>query len=252
MAKIEDRLSALAKLQSIDSQLDKILILRGSLPEEVADLEDDVEGLETRKGRILDDIKDLEQNIADRNNNIKHYGEMIKKYEGQLDNVKNNREFDALNKEIEYANLEILTSERKIRQFKEQIEQKQVLVDETQVRVDERNADLEEKKKELEQIMSDTAKEEEKLREVSGEAEKDIEDRVLRAYKKIRNNMRNGLAVVSTDRNACGGCFAVIPPQIHLELRQKKKLIVCENCGRILVDASFFSDAQETIAPVAE
>lgn len=245
MEKTEDLLRALAKLQSIDSKLDSLVKLRGSLPEEVADLEDDIEGFETRRNRIQEDIDALELEIAKRNNNISHYSEEISKYETQLNDVKNNREYEVLQKEIEYANLEILTSEKKIRQFREQIEQKQVLLDETQRQIDERNADLEAKKKELEVIIEETRIEENKLQEESDIASEKVEARILNNYRNVRNNMRNGLAVVSTDREACGGCFAIVPPQVHLELRQKKKLIVCENCGRILVDQSFFDEVSD-------
>ena len=240
MDKVEKLLSALAKLQQIDSELDRILTLRGSLPEEVADLEDDVEGLETRKGKILDDIKGLEGEIQKRKENIKDYAARIKKYEEQINEVKNNREYEALQKEIEYANLEILTSEKKIKQFEGHIEQKNILLEDAQLKIDERVKDLEAKKEELEKIVAETEKEEKRLIESSEKAAKDVDDRILKGYRKIRANMRNGLAVVTTDRKACGGCFAIIPPQLHLDLRQKKKLIMCENCGRILVDVSFF------------
>ncbi|MCB9236174.1 MAG: hypothetical protein H6581_31285 [Bacteroidia bacterium] len=245
MDKTEELLRALATLQTIDSRRDNIVKLRGSLPEEVDDLKDDVEGFETRKARILEDIKALENEISKRNENISNFTEQIRKYQIQINEVKNNREFEALQKEIEYADLEIQTSEKKIRQFKEQIESKNLLLDETQARIDEKNKDLDAKKEELEIIVKETEIEEAKLQEESEAAGKIIEDRILGAYNRIRNNMRNGLAVVGTDRDACGGCFAIIPPQVHLELRQKKKLITCENCGRILVDHSFFEPVND-------
>lgn len=247
MDKIEKKLHALAKLQSIDSTLDKIITLRGSLPEEVHELEDDIEALEVKKGRVDTDIKEVEGEIARRKANIKDFQAQIKKYEGQLDTVKNNREYEALTKEIEYANLEILTSEKKINQFEKQIEQKEFIISEIQGQINEKNESLTGKKDELEKIVKETEIEEEKLRETSVEASTDIEERILKAYHKIRHNMRNGLAVVPPDREACGGCFAIIPPQIQLEIRQKRKLLFCENCGRILVDQAFFPDY---VAPV--
>lgn len=247
MEKIEEKLGALARLQAIDSKLDEIHRLRGSLPEEVSDLEDDIEGLETRKEKIESEIDALRKEIAKRNNNIKEYSEQIKKYETQQNNVKNSREFEALSKEIEYAQLEILTSEKKNKQFADQIALKEVTLQETIQSVEERKSDLVEKKKELENIVAETEKEEKQLEKLSKEASKKVEERIFNSYKRIRSNMRNGLAVVSTDRDACGGCFAIIPPQVHFELRQKKKLIVCENCGRILVDRSFFEEATAVI-----
>lgn len=250
---IEEKLNALAQLQYIDTKLDKILTLRGSLPEEVADLEFEIQGLEGRKGRIEDDIKDLQLEIAKRNANIKEFAAQIKKYETQLNSVKNNREYEALSKEIEYANLEILTSQKKIRQFEDQIAQKEVLLNETQGKVDERNSDLEEKKKELEVIVLETEIEEKRLKDLSAQAAEKVEQRILNAYHKIRNNMRNGQAVVTTDREACGGCFAIIPPQLHIEIRTKKRLIICENCGRMLVDHSFFRLLEaEDATPIAD
>ena len=247
MDKITEKLQALADLQMVDSELDRIMVLRGSLPEEVADLEDDVQGLVARKDRIADDIKEIEGEISNRNINIKEYAEAIKRYEEQMDRVKNNREYEALQKEIEFANLEILTSEKKIKQFRDQIEGKTGLMTETQALVDERKVDLEAKRQELEDIVKQTEIQEKKLREKSEKAAKKVDERVLKGYKKIRFNVRNGLAVVNTDREACGGCFAIIPPQVQLEIRQKKRLIICENCGRMLVDRSFFGEVEEVV-----
>lgn len=248
---IVEKLRALAKLQYVDSKLDKILTLRGSLPEEVDELEFEIQGLEGKKEKIENDIKELQNQIAGKKANIKDFGAQIKKYDEQLNSVKNNREYEALTKEIEYANLEILTSEKKIKQFEAQIEQKNVLLEDTQGQIDERLLDLNEKKKELEVIVKETEIEEDKLRESSREAEQFVDQRILTAYGKIRHNMRNGLAVVSTDREACGGCFAIIPPQMHLDIRQKKRLLICENCGRILVDQSFFTEFEEQEAEAA-
>ena len=239
---IVEKLRALAKLQYVDSLLDKIIVLRGSLPEEVDELDFEIQGLEGKKAKIVADIEELRNEILKRKANIKDFGAQIRKYEEQLTSVKNNREYEALTKEVEYANLEILTSEKKIKQIEDQIEQKNVLLADTQGQVDGRGNDLIEKQKELEIIVKETELEEQRLREESGDASKLVDKRIFDAYGKIRRNMRNGLAIVSTDRDACGGCFAIIPPQTQLEIRQKKKLLFCENCGRMLVDQSFFAE----------
>lgn len=244
MDKIVEKLMALAKLQYVDSKLDKILTLRGSLPDEVDELEFEIQGLEGKKSKIEDDIKETEGEIAKRKAGIKDFGSQIKKYEEQLNTVKNNREYEALNKEIEFANLEILTSEKKIKQMEDQIAMRHGLLDDTQAQIDGRMLGLNDKRQELEEIVRETEKEEERLRSLSADAEAHVDDRILGAYRKIRKNMRNGLAVVSSDREACGGCFAIIPPQMQLELRQKKKLLICENCGRMLVDHSFFLELE--------
>ncbi len=239
---IVEKLRALAKLQYVDSQLDKIIVLRGSLPEEVDELEFEILGLEGKKAKIDEDIQELRNEILKRKANIKDFGAQIRKYEEQLNTVKNNREYEALTKEVEYANLEILTSEKKIKQLEDQIEQKNTLLSGTQSHVDERKNDLVEKRKELEIIIKETEMEEKRLEGESEDASKLVDKRIHDAYGKIRRNMRNGLAIVSTDRDACGGCFAIIPPQTQLEIRQKKKLLFCENCGRMLVDQSFFAE----------
>lgn len=242
MDAIVEKLRALAKLQFVDSKLDKIITLRGSLPEEVDELEFEILGHVGRKSKIEEDIAELNNDIAKRESNIKDFAAQIRKYEDQLTSVKNNREYDALNKEIEYANLEILTSEKKIRQLRDNIEQKNYLLEDTQNLINERTSDLKAKQSELEVIIKETELEEKRLAEESADASKLVEKRILDAYGKIRRNMRNGLAIVSTDRDACGGCFAIIPPQTQLEIRQKKKLLFCENCGRMLVDVSFFAE----------
>ncbi|MEO0899662.1 MAG: C4-type zinc ribbon domain-containing protein [Bacteroidota bacterium] len=242
---VEERLKSLTLLQVLDSKLDEIHRLRGSLPEEVSDLEDDLEGLETRKNRIQEEIDRLNQDIADRKARIQEFSAAIKKYEEQQMNVKNNREYEALRKEIEYANLEILTSEKKIKQYGDQIVQKEELHGTTSERVEEKRKELDDKKKELEVIIEETKVEEKKILSEVEKAEKKVEQRFLDGYRKVRQNMRNGLAVVMTDRAACGGCFSIIPPQVHIELKQRSRMIHCENCGRILVDESFFEEAKE-------
>lgn len=245
---IEERLRALTRLQVLDSKLDEIHRLRGSLPEEVSDLEDDLEGLVTRKTRIDEEINRLNTDIKDKQVKIQEFGAQIKKYEGQKDNVKNNREYEALRKEIEYANLEILTSEKKIRQFQDQITNKIDLQSETAIQIEEKKKELDEKRKELEVIIEETKIEEKKLKAAVEQSSESVEARYLNGYQKIRKNMRNGLAVVNTDRDACGGCFSIIPPQVHIELKQRTRLIHCENCGRILADESFFDEANEALA----
>lgn len=248
---IEHRLFALARLQAIDSQLDRIRQVRGGLPEEVGDLEDEIEGLRTRVERLREEVSEGQTEINKRNIVIMESRDLIKKYDVQLMNVKNSREYEAINKEIELANLEILTAERKIKQFMEFIQEREERVKEVQTLLDERTRDLTEKQTELSVIVSETEKEEKKLLEASGKASKELEPRLQLAYEKIRRNMRNGLAVVTMDRGACGGCFAVIPPQRQYEIRQKKRIIVCENCGRILVDGTYFGITPEP-TPVPE
>ena len=248
---IVTRLKALTMLQVLDSKMDEIHRLRGSLPEEVSDLEDDLEGLETRRGRIDDEITQLKNDIKDRKARIIDFGSQIKKYESQQDNVKNNREFEALRKEIEYANLEILTSEKKIKQFTDNIGQKEELLAGTVEEVDRKKEELEEKREELKVIIEETKLEEKRLMEEVVKAEEKIEKRILTGYRKVRANMRNGLAVVTTDRSACGGCFSIIPPQVHIELKTRSRLIHCENCGRILVDESFIDEAKAALSEPA-
>lgn len=245
---VAKRLKAISKLQLLDSNLDEIHRLRGSLPEEVNDLEDDLQGLLTRQERIESEIQRLREDIKAREVKVEEFGGQIKKYESQQMNVKNNREYEALRKEIEYANLEILTSEKKVRQFNEQIGLKDEMLGKTNGDVDAKKEELEEKKKELEVIKEETQVEEKKLLAEIEKAESEVEERILAGYRKIRMNMRNGLAVVNTDRDACGGCFSIIPPQVHIELRQKTRLIHCENCGRILVDESFFTELEDSMA----
>ncbi len=239
---VAEKLQALVKLQKIDSRLDAIRKLRGSLPEEVSDLEDDLEGLRTRVSRFEEQIEEFRKEIANRNITIKEQKDMLKRFEDQQMNVKNNREFEAISKEIELANLEILTCEKKIKQFNVQIEEKKADLAEVQRKYEERSKDLQDKRNELEVIVAETEKEEIEYIKQAQEAMTHIDDRLCKAYMRIRRNMRNGLAVVTTDRSACGGCFAIIPPQRHYEIRQHKKIIVCENCGRILADNVLFDE----------
>jgi predicted nucleic acid-binding Zn-ribbon protein len=233
---VEDRLRALYSLQLVDSEIDKIKTLRGELPLEVQDLEDEIAGLETRLGNFKDEVVNLEKSVTNKHNEIVAAEALIKKYDEQQKNVRNNREYDSLSKEIEYQNLEIELFNKKIREFNAQIEEKKVVIGESETLLADRKTDLENKKSELDEIISDTQKEEEGLYKKSEKVESIIEERLLTAYKRIRSNARNGLAVVPVQRDACGGCFNQIPPQRQLDIKSRKKIIVCEYCGRILVD----------------
>lgn len=233
---IEEKLRALFELQKVDSEIDKIRILRGELPLEVQDLEDEIAGLETRVKNLEGEVKNLETAISNKKNEIAQAKDLIKKYQEQQNNVRNNREYDSLSKEIEYQTLEIELCEKRIKEFTAQIALKKEAIDQATALLNERKSDLDQKKKELEEIVAETQKEEEQLLQRSREIEAIIEPRLLTAYKKIRGNARNGLAVVTVERDACGGCFNKIPPQRQLDIRSRKKIIVCEYCGRILVD----------------
>lgn len=240
---VEERLRALYGLQLVDSEIDKIKTLRGELPLEVQDLEDEIVGLETRLGNLREEVVVLDKSVLKKNNEITEAEALIKKYEEQQKNVRNNREFDSLSKEIEYQNLEIELFNKKIKEFNAQIEEKKLVIAESETALAERSADLENKRKELEEIISDTQKEEEGLHKKSEKIQAVIEERLLTAYKRIRSNARNGLAVVTVQRDACGGCFNQIPPQRQLDIKSRKKIIVCEYCGRILVDDEIIKES---------
>jgi len=233
---VEDKLRALYRLQKVNSEVDKIRTLRGELPLEVQDLEDEIAGLETRMDKLQEELKTLDQSVSGKKNEITNAQALIKKYEEQQNNVRNNREFDSLSKEIEYQTLEIELCEKRIREFTAQSKDKQQIIDESNKTLEERSSDLNEKKSELEEIITETQKEEDEMLNERQQIEEMIEERLLTAYKKIRKNARNGLAVVTVERDACGGCFNQIPPQRQLDIRSRKKIIVCEYCGRILVD----------------
>jgi len=239
---VEEKLRTLYQLQVINSDVDKIRTLRGELPLEVQDLEDEIVGLETRMEKFVEEVKSLEHNITGKKNEIAQAQTAIEKYKEQQNNVRNNREFDSLSKEIEYQTLEIELCEKRIREFTQIIKDKSVIIDDSKNLFEERKKDLEDKKSELDEIVGDTKKEEEALLKNSKELESKIEERILIAYKKIRKNARNGLAVVSVERDACGGCFNKIPPQRQLDIKSRKKIIVCEYCGRILVDSEILGD----------
>jgi predicted nucleic acid-binding Zn-ribbon protein len=234
---VEQKLIALYTLQQIDSQIDKIRIIRGELPLEVQDLEDEIAGLETRIANFKSEIENLQKQIEEKDNAIKESQALIKRYEEQLMNVRNNREYDALSKEVEFQKLEIELAEKRKNEAKDKIALLEEEIADATARLDERKKDLEAKKEELDDIVAETEKEEQELLKKSEENEKYIEERLLTAYKRIRKNARNGLAVVQIERDACGGCFNKIPPQHQLDIKLHKKIIVCEYCGRILVDS---------------
>lgn len=233
---VAQKLEALEKLQSIDSRIADIKKVRGALPEEVQDLEDEIVGFETRLQKQEQDKKDTEDAIANNKTAIKDAEKLIKKYEEQQMNVRNNREYDAITKEVELQQLEIQILEKRIKEAYEKIESKKDDTDETKGILSERQKDLEGKKAELDTITKESEADELKIEKEKKKAEKNIEERLLKSYQRTKNNMRNGLAVVPVNRGACGGCFNIVPPQKQAEIREKKKLIVCEHCGRILSD----------------
>ena len=233
---VEEKLKALYQLQSMLSEIDKIKTLRGELPLEVQDLEDEVAGLSTRIEKIQNEIAELKANVVNKKIEIEAAKVSVEKYKSQQENVRNNREYDVLTKEIEFQTLEIELCEKRIRESQAAEKAKnEELVRSTEA-LEERQKDLEAKKAELEEIVSETKQEEEKLREKAKVLETTIEARLLQAFKRIRKNSRNGLGVVYVQRDACGGCFNKIPPQKQLDIRSRKKIIVCEYCGRIMVD----------------
>tara|TARA_B100000963_G_scaffold181560_1_gene157820 strand:+ start:271 stop:1035 length:765 start_codon:yes stop_codon:yes gene_type:complete len=237
---VEEKLKALCKLQIIDSEIDKIRTVRGELPLEVRDLEDDLKGLETRLLKIDSDLEEKEKFINSRKLSIKESEELIKKYNSQLASIKNNREYDSLSKEIEFQNLEIELSNKKINDTLSKIDFLNQSKEDTSNKHNEKREIFEEKNKELKNIVSETEKEEKLLLKKSEEAEIVVDERLLIYYKKVRENSKNGLAVVPIRREACGGCFSKIPPQKQLDIRARNKIIVCEHCGRILVDLEMY------------
>ncbi len=232
---VAEKLDALFELQKIDSEIDRIRTIRGELPLEVQDLEDELEGLETRIAKIQEEIKDLDTEILDRKNATKDSETAIAKYKEQQNNVRNNREFESLAKEIEFQELEIKLHEKKSKEAKFKLTSKKETLDEAKVRNEFRQGDLKTKKAELDEIVSETQKEEDELIKKSDAALKKIDSRLAFAYNRLRENAKNGLAVVPVDRDSCGGCFNKIPPQRQLDIQSKKKVLVCEHCGRILV-----------------
>lgn len=244
-ATVEERLRALYDLQLIDSRIDEIRNVRGELPLEVRDLEDEVAGLNIRLEKLVSSLELIDNDIASRKNLIEEAKALIKKYAEQQKNVRNNREYNSLTKEVEFQELEIELAEKHIREFKTQIEQKKEVIAETKERLKERETHLKHKKSELDAILAETEKEEQALMEKSEEYKDQIEDRLVSAYTRIRSSVKNGLAVVPIERGASGGSFFTIPPQIQVEIASRKKVITDEHSGRILVDAAL-AEEQKT------
>lgn len=242
---VEEKLRALYDLQLIDSRVDEIRNVRGELPLEVEDLEDEVTGLNTRLERLDGDLDVIKNDISNKENLIEEAKAAIKKYTEQQKNVRNNREFNSLSKEVEYQELEIELAEKHIREFKLQIEQKSEVIQQTRERVNERESHLTHKKGELDEILAETEKEEKALIGKSEEFEKNIEERLVGAYKRIRQSVKNGLAVVPIERGASGGSFFTIPPQVQMEIASRRKIITDEHSGRILVDEQLALEEQE-------
>lgn len=236
---METKLRLLYKLQQADSKIDQIYLLRGELPLEVQDLEDSIEGLKTRIANLEKDIKDGEAFVVQKKQDMVSSKALIEKYEAQRNNVKNNREYDSLSKEIEFQSLEIELAEKKIGDTNRLLVEKKEALENANATLEGRQIDLDNKRKELETIVEETQKEEEALLKLSEELQEQIEPRMLNAYRKVRSNLRNKMAVVTVKRDACGGCFNKIPPQRQLDIALSKKIIVCEYCGRILISPEF-------------
>ena len=233
---VEQKLKTLFQLQTMLSKIDEIKTLRGELPLEVQDLEDEIEGLSTRIDKIKAEVDELKSAIAGKRVEIETAKASVEKYKSQQDNVRNNREYDFLTKEIEFQTLEIELCEKRIKEYSADKEEKEAEVTKNDQILNERLKDLEQKKSELDEIISETKQEEEKLRDKAKDLETKIEPRLLQSFKRIRKNSRNGLGIVYVQRDACGGCFNKIPPQRQLDIRSRKKIIVCEYCGRIMID----------------
>jgi uncharacterized protein len=231
---VAKKLESLQKLQAIDSQIDDIKKVRGALPDEIRDLEDEIAGYQTRIDNQHNEQAELEAAIKANKDAIKDAEKLIKKYEEQQMNVRNNREYDAITKEVELQQLDIQILEKRIKESYEKIEAKKGEIEETKTKQDERKNDLEVKKSELEAISRESDADEQKLMKDRDKGSRQIEERLLKSYDKLRTNMRNGLAVVPVRRGACGGCFNIVPPQKQAEIREQKKIIICEHCGRIL------------------
>jgi predicted nucleic acid-binding Zn-ribbon protein len=233
---VQEKLTNLVRLQKIDSKLDEIGILKGELPMEVSDLEDEIQGLHARQTRVEEEINGISDFINKKKEIITDSDALVKKYEKQSENVKNNREFEAINKEMEMQQLEIKLAEKHIKDANEEIAEKIKLLDAAKKAIASKESVLNNKKGELQKIIVDTEKEETEFKAISDKARGALDERLLFSYDRIRNNYRNGLAVVPVVRDSCGGCFNAIPPQKQSEIKQHKKILVCENCGRILVD----------------
>lgn len=234
---VEEKLKLLYKLQLIDSGIDEIRTLRGELPLQVQDLEDDIEGLDTRFKNTEQELKELNAAVAEKEGQIKNSESLIAKYEKQQTNVRNNREFDSLNKEVEYQKLDIELSNKRIKEYKEKLTVSEEKIKDITELIEEKKEELLSKRNDLDNITNETLNEENELIETGKQLRLEIEERLIYAYDRIRKNVINGLSVVPLDRNSCGGCYNKIPAQSQLDIATRKKIIVCEHCGRILVDA---------------
>jgi len=239
---VEEKLKALYDLQCVDSEIDQLRIVRGELPVEIQDLEDEVARLQSRLDKFEEEKKSLKEDLKSRKDSMKNSSELIARYKIQLENIKNNREFTSLTKEVEFQELEMELSEKKINEIKSKTLMKNEVISQSSESLLEHKEDLEAKISELSAITAETEKEEATLLKKSVASQKKIDDRLLQSYSRIRVSVRNGLALVSVDRDACGGCFNKIPPQRQLEIKLHKKVIVCEHCGRILIDSNILSD----------
>ena len=242
---VEEKLRALYDLQLIDSRIDEIKNVRGELPLEVQDLEDEVAGMNTRLEKLTTDLEVIEESIKGKKLGIESSTELIKKYTAQQDKVRNNREYNALSKEVEFQELEIQLAEKHIKEFSAQLEQKNTVITTTKERLEERETHLKHKKADLDAILAETEKEEKLLLDKSEEYKKNIEERLVKAYTKIRTNVKNGLAIVPIERGASGGSYFTIPPQVQMEIASRKKIITDEHSGRILVDAVLAEEQKE-------
>lgn len=239
---VKEKLTQLYSLQTIDSKLDEIKVMKGELPMEVSDLEDELIGLNTRQGKLNGEIDEIKDVISKHTANIKESEALIEKYKKQLENVKNNREFDALNKELEMQALEIQLSEKRSSEAAKSLEAKEETLEKVVTKTNLRADALETKKEELDKILAKTEKDEAKLLKESAKARKGIEERYLKSYDKIRKSYRNGLAVAVLARESCGGCYNKIPPQLQIEISSMKNVFPCEHCGRILIDQSIVDE----------
>ena len=233
---VEEKLKTLFQLQTALSSIDEKRALRGELPLEVQDLEDEIEGLNTRVEKIQNEISEFQRAIVQKKGEISDAEASVARYKSQLDDVKNNREYDTLSKEIEFQTLEIELCNKKIREANSRIEERKADLDSSMELIRERQEDLDIKKSELDEIIAETRAEEDKLKDKVKDLESKIETRLLTSFKRIRKNARNGLGIVYVQRDACGGCFNKIPPQRQLDVKMHKKIIVCEYCGRIMID----------------
>jgi hypothetical protein len=244
---IEQKLKALYKLQLIDSKIDNLRSVRGELPMEVSDLEDEIVGYETRLGNVQAEIKKMDESISVNKNKIVDAKALVKKYEKQLENVKNNREYEALTKEIEIQGLEQMAAEKRIKTIQFDIEQKKSSLETLQSDLEGRKTDLKNKKGELDTIINETEIEEQELLKVRATAVTVADERLVSSYERIRRGVKNGIGVANIQRDSCSGCFAGIPPQRQSDIKQRKKIIVCENCGRVLIDSGLSDEITDDI-----